>query len=110
SGFTDLVGVDAQGGMLVVETKLARNGEIRRKVIGQVLEYAAYLWGMSFDDFDALFLNRENKSLLELLWQKDATIDKDQVRQAVGENLASGKFQLIIAVDAINPELEKIIA
>jgi RecB family endonuclease NucS len=38
SGFTDLVGVDAQGNVLIVETKLARNGEIRRKVIGQVLE------------------------------------------------------------------------
>jgi hypothetical protein len=40
SGSTDLVGVDAQGNILIVETKLARNGEIRRKVIGQVLEYA----------------------------------------------------------------------
>jgi RecB family endonuclease NucS len=43
SGFTDLLGVDAQGNVLLVETKLARNREIRREVIGQVLEYAAYL-------------------------------------------------------------------
>jgi hypothetical protein len=110
SGFTDLVGVDAQGNILVVETKLARNDEIRRKVIGQVLEYAAYLWGMSFDEFDRFFLHREGKSLLELLGEKDSAIDKDQVRQNVEENLSSGKFQLVIAVDTINPELEKIIA
>lgn len=110
SGFTDLVGVDAQGNVLIVETKLARNGEIRRKVIGQVLEYAAYLWGMSFEDFDRFFLMRERKSLLELLCEKDPTIDKDQLKQNVQEHLASGKFQLIIAVDTINPELEKIIA
>src|SRR5690348_8988302 len=56
SGFTDLIGVDAQGNILLVETKLARNGEIRRKVIGQVLEYAAYLWGMQFEDFDNFFV------------------------------------------------------
>jgi hypothetical protein len=110
SGFTDLVGVDARGNILVVETKLARNDEIRRKVIGQVLEYAAYLWGMSFDGLDRFFLNREGKSLLDLLIEKDAAIDKDWLRQNVEQNLASGTFQLIIAVDAINPELEKIIA
>lgn len=110
SGFTDLVGVDAQGNILIVETKLARNGEIRRKVIGQVLEYAAYLWGMSFDELDRFFLNREGKSVLELLAEKSPGIDKDELKQSVEQNLASGKFQLIIAVDTINPELEKIIA
>jgi hypothetical protein len=34
SGFTDLVGVDVQGNVLIVETKLVRSGEIHRKVIG----------------------------------------------------------------------------
>jgi len=41
---------------------------------------------------------------------KFPAIDKDQLKQNVEVNLASGKFQLIIAVDTINPELEKIIA
>jgi RecB family endonuclease NucS len=56
SGFTDLVGVDAQGNILIVETKLARNSEIRRKVIGHVLEYVSYLWRISFDDLYHFFL------------------------------------------------------
>src|SRR5438445_9977087 len=43
SGFTDLIGVDCHGNVLIVETKLARNREIRRTVIGQVMEYAAFL-------------------------------------------------------------------
>src|SRR4051812_3835695 len=54
SGYTDLLGVDGNGNILIVETKLARNDEVRRKVIGQVLEYAAYLWKMSFEEFDLL--------------------------------------------------------
>jgi hypothetical protein len=84
--------VDAQGNILIVETKLARNGEIRRKVIGQVLEYAAYLWGMSFDELDRFFISREGKSLLELLAEKSSEIDKDLLKQSVEQNLASGKF------------------
>jgi hypothetical protein len=47
---------------------------------------------------------------LELLAEKSPEIDKDLLKQSVEQNLASGKFQLIIAVDTINPELEKIIA
>ena len=110
SGFTDLIGVDAQGNVLLVETKLARNREIRREVIGQVLEYAAYLWGMKFEQFDDFFKRSEGKSLVELLTEKDSNIDKEQVRANVESNLNLGVFRLIIGVDSINPELEKIIA
>jgi hypothetical protein len=110
SGFTDLIGVDAHGDILIVETKLARNSEIRRKVIGQVLEYAAYLWGMSFDDFDRFFRKREDRPVAELLYEKDPSLDKEQFKETVAANLKSGRFRLIIAVDAINPELEKVIA
>jgi len=61
SGFTDLIGVDGQGNILLVETKLARNREIRREVIGQVLEYAAHLWGMKFEQFDHFFKRSEGE-------------------------------------------------
>src|SRR5690348_13657668 len=58
SGYTDLIGVDTSGNVLIVETKLAKNPEIRRKVIGQVLEYAAYLWRMHYEDFDRYFVEQ----------------------------------------------------
>jgi hypothetical protein len=54
SGSTDLLDVDSDGNIYVVECKLASNSEIRRKVIGQVLEYAAFLWNMQYEDFDQL--------------------------------------------------------
>jgi hypothetical protein len=44
SGHTDLIGVDEDGNISIIEAKLASNQEIKRKVIGQILEYAAYLW------------------------------------------------------------------
>src|SRR5215469_10387181 len=52
SGRTDLVGVDENGNIYIVECKLATNREIRRQVIGQVLEYAAHLWQKPFEWFN----------------------------------------------------------
>lgn len=110
SGYTDLLGVDVNGNIFLVETKLARNSEIRREVIGQILEYAAFLWGKSYEDIDRIFQSREGKSIFELLNAKYPEILLDELRQNVSANLADGRFRLFIVVDSINPELEKIIA
>jgi hypothetical protein len=110
SGYTDLLGVTGEGRILLVETKLARNAEIRRKVIGQVFEYAAYLWGMSFDHFDSFFKQKEHNSVIDLIQQKKSELDREQLKNGIASRLADGAFDLLIAVDEINPELEKIIA
>jgi len=111
SGRTDLVGVDENGNIYIVECKLARNDEIRRKVIGQVLEYAAYLWEWPFDRFNGLFLNRAKKSLEQLFSEKKVSEGwtYEGFRQATERNLRSGSFRLLIAVDKMNPELERTI-
>jgi hypothetical protein len=110
SGNTDLIGVAANGDILLVETKLAKNPEIRRKVIGQILEYAAFLWGMPYSDFDNLFIGREGKSLIELLTGRTSDFNSETFRTAVSENLSAGRFHLLIAVDEMKEELEKIVA
>jgi len=110
SGSTDLLGIDAKGNIFIVETKLARNPEVRRKVIGQILEYAAYLWRKSYDEFDNLFRNREDKSITDLLGMKTPHPLPENFREIVSNNLQSGAFNLFIAVDHMNDELEKIIA
>ncbi|HET9166376.1 MAG TPA: hypothetical protein VFP11_10290 [Candidatus Angelobacter sp.] len=110
SGSTDLLGVDSQGNILIVETKLAKNQEVRRKVVGQILEYGAFLWRMPFDDFDEFFIRRRSKSVLALLAEQKPGLAIDEVREAVRRNLSDGKFHLLIAVDQINTELERIIS
>jgi hypothetical protein len=110
SGSTDLLGVDANGNIFIVETKLARNPEVRRKVIGQILEYAAYLWRKSYEEFDNLFLKREGKSITDLLGLKTPEGLPEDFQENVSNNLQSGTFNLFIAVDHMNDELEKIIA
>lgn len=43
-GAIDLLLVDARGRIIIVETKLSKNPELRRKVVAQVLDYGASLW------------------------------------------------------------------
>jgi hypothetical protein len=111
AGCTDLIGVDNDGDIYLVECKLATNPQIRREVIGQILEYASYLWEMSYEDFDSLFVKRKGETLKELLtesvvegWEFEA------FREAVTQNLKTGNFHLIIAVDEMNEQLGEIIA
>ena len=79
-------------------------------MIGQVLEYAACLWKMTFEDFDSLFVSREETPVLDLLEAKVPGIVREETRDAIADNLSSGSFQLFIAVDQMNEELEKIIS
>ena len=80
-------------------------------MIGQVLEYAAYLWEWPFDRFNGLFLNRAKKSLEQLFSEKKVSEGwtYEGFRQATERNLRSGSFRLLIAVDKMNPELERTI-
>ncbi len=43
AGYIDVLCIDGDGVLTVIETKLARNSQIRREVVGQVLEYVAQL-------------------------------------------------------------------
>ncbi len=52
SGNTDIIGFTPEGDIVIIECKLAANTESKRKVIGQILEYAAYLWEMKYDDLN----------------------------------------------------------
>ena len=110
SGSTDLVGVDSYGDIYIVECKLASNPEIRRKVLGQVLEYAAFLWGIPYEEFDQFFVRRENETLLEIMSKRAGDDwDAELFRSQVSRNLRTGTFHLLIAVDKMNDELSQVI-
>ncbi len=49
AGPADLVVVDEDGAVTFVECILAANPQVRREVVGQVLDYAAQLWRMPLD-------------------------------------------------------------
>ena len=114
SGSSDIVGVDEAGNITVIECKLAANPEVKRKVIGQVLEYAAYLWRKPYSFMDDLAQKRLRKPLAQAVFdeldeESRADWDESEFIQATANRLLSGEFRIIIAVDSINDELRRTI-
>jgi len=110
SGATDVLAFSLTGDIAIIECKLAANPEIKRKVIGQILEYAAYLWQMSYEDVDERIRKREGRSLTELV--EDSALgdwDEESFRNGVIQSLENGSFILVIVVDELNEELKRII-
>ena len=104
AGKSDIVVVDATADITLVECKLARNPEVRREVIGQLFDYAARLWRMGIDDFEAQWVTRTGKSIFD----PDVGIDPE-LRETLAANLAERRFRLVLAVDSINEPLRTMV-
>ena len=110
SGNTDLLSFSAAGEITIVECKLAANAEIKRKVIGQILEYAAHLWQMTYDELDSRVQKIKGKPLARLVEEAvSADWDEEAFRNGIQQSLETGSFVLIIVVDKMNEELRRII-
>ncbi len=128
-GYIDLLCVDETGLVTVVECKLNRNSEVKRKVVGQILSYAAHLKGYSYFSFEELannylsskapkkykgltFLDAVEKFLKENKNSEDEeeiSTDYESFKRNLEECLRLGKFRLLIIVDKVNNELSKIV-
>nr|MBC7243976.1 hypothetical protein [Chloroflexota bacterium] len=110
SGNTDILALSADGDIAIIECKLVANPESRRKVIGQILEYASYLWGMNYREFDNRVQRLKGKRLTELIEEAVAgEWDRTSFEEGITQSLENGGFTLIIVVDEINEELRRII-
>jgi hypothetical protein len=111
SGNTDALSFSADGDIAIIECKLAANPESKRKVIGQILEYGAYMWGMTYEEVDQRVHRLRGKNLANLVAESvgDPDWDEEVFRERVKESLTNGAFLLIIAVDEMNEELSRTI-
>lgn len=101
AGFADICAVDIDGSLTVVECKLASSSEKRRMVIGQLIDYAAAVWRDGEQAFFDAWRRAQGVDLAEWL-----SIDAfDDLRA----NLAAGRFGLCLAVDAIDPDIKRLI-
>lgn len=107
SGSLDILAFNADGDMAVMECKLADNPEIRRKVIGQIVEYAAFLNKLEYEGLDEIVLRRTGQHLHKLVESKatDPEWDAADFQASVERNLAEGRFTLIIVVDRMDETL-----
>lgn len=105
-GPADVVILDESGELTLVECKLTTNPQIRREIVGQVLDYASRLWGMRVDEFEATW-RRASKSEVSPLPAFDA--EGAETRERLAENLEAGRMRLVLAVDKVNDDLKRIV-
>lgn len=115
SGAEDILYIDENGLLTVIETKLRKNPESRRAVVGQILEYAAQMATWSSADVERqaekFFASSEGPegyrgcTLAEALQkflestQSLPEFSYDHFLEQVKTNIDRGHFRLIIAID-----------
>ncbi|WP_461866684.1 hypothetical protein [Thermococcus sp.] len=95
SGPIDIIAIDNVGDIYIIETKLSKNAD-KRKVLAQILDYAAALWEEYSGNPD---------KFVEVLG-----IDtSDEVLSNITRNLSEGNFKLIVAMDSLDTRLKTLI-
>jgi hypothetical protein len=116
SGPIDALGIDADGDIYVIETKLYKNAD-KRLVVAQVLDYGASLWSTytDYSDFFAL-VEREiaktfgigaNQKLMD-----DFNLDQDGLDilyENIRRNLAEGNYKFVVLMDHLYQRLKDLI-
>ena len=109
----DVLFVTREAIPVLIEVKRASNSELRRQVVGQLLDYAAngtahWPAGEIQRAFEANCeaSKRDAREVLETFLDGR---DSDGYWQRVDENLASGRVRLVVAADAIPSELARIV-
>ena len=115
SGAEDILYIDETGLLTVVETKLRKNPEARREVVGQILEYAAQMSTWSSADVERqaekFFASPKSaeqyrdytlQRAMQLFLQSTGAppqFSYEDFLQQVQTNIERGHFRLVIAID-----------
>lgn len=111
--FLDIFAVRRSGRPVLVECKLWRNPQARREVIGQILEYAALMSGLTYSDLEAQ-LKASNAISAGGLYPHVAERDDNPIEEknfidSMSQCLARGDFDLVIAGDGIRSDVVSVV-
>lgn len=115
TGSMDVIGIDEDGDIYIIETKLYKNPD-KKRVIAQLLEYGAGLWAKYSTNPDK-FLNDLNVVLekqvgVGLAQKLEAEFGKeyvDSIISGIKQNLAEGRFIFVVLMDTIPEDLKHIL-
>ena len=112
AGPLDNLFVTPQGNLILVECKLWRNPEARRKVIAQIMDYAKEIASWSYDDLMHA-INRANQTnhgnpLYELMKESPDLVQEQMLVDQVSRNLSLGRHLLLIVGDGIQEGAERL--
>jgi hypothetical protein len=122
AGYADLVLVDESGQLCIVEVKNAGNPDTRR-VVAQLLDYAASLWGATVGELTSRILNpyldqagaAESSSdigefVARAVAGHDATPEQAAaIGSGLASTLAAGDFALVVAAPHIPSGVQRVI-
>jgi len=116
SGPIDALGIDQNGNIYLVETKLYKNTD-KRTVMAQVLDYGAALWASSldFNDFANKLdehVRKEYSMNTRQKVQEFFSIDDDQyeiTKESMQNNLNDGRFKFVVLMDELHDRLKDLI-
>ena len=117
SGAMDAIGVDKDGDVYCIETKLYKNPD-KRHVVAQVLDYGASLWHshLEFDQFIRRIEESVRKSSGMTLDQRLSeffALEQEAVSSLldnVKANLNTGKFKFVVLMDKLEDDLKNLVA
>jgi len=116
SGSIDALGIDKDGEIYLIETKLYKNPD-KRLVVAQVLDYGASLWSNSldFNQFISIIeggVSKNFKTNLNDKLKQFFDLNEDGVNQLldnVQRNLNDGKLKFVVLMDKLHDRLKDLI-
>jgi hypothetical protein len=116
AGKIDVLGVDREGELYIIETKLYKNPD-KRAVVAQVLDYGASLWkhGHNFDDFIGHVEANVNRTQRGSLDEQLTTFyglseqETEDFRRNMKHNLIEGSFKFVVLMDSLHQGLKDLI-
>lgn len=116
-GFIDNLFISPDGYITLVETKLWRNPEAKREVVGQIIDYAKEFTSWSFSDLDKVvrqyqqFTHKLSKGIIDLIKEHEMVEDYQEqiIIDNIERNLKRGRLLLLIVGDGIRESVEEMV-
>lgn len=108
AGPIDVAYINPQGYLTLVETKLWRNPEARRQAVAQIIDYATAVSKWSYEELCSA-VRRTGRDLpdpVAAAVENEEDFDRARFVDTVTDNLARGRFLLLIVGDGIREGAE----
>ena len=116
-GYIDNLYISPNGYLTIVETKLWRNPEAKREVVGQIIDYAKELTNWNFTKLNdgvknsSQLYNNNSKGIIELIKDFENIEEHEEYKiiDNIERNLKRGRFLLLIVGDGIRESVEEMV-